>query len=272
MGSKPTTEKIKTRTGQIACSHTPGRDAYCLVHGLGGWKEFFADAFGHPTAAELAVVCPDLLGFGSSARLGNGAAYSMALQAEAVVECVASLGFDRACFVLHSISSALLPALLGQRRASVESVCLLEGNLVEEDTEWSGKLAAMSDDEFDKYYSWLLQKPHLVLASQLRAGQPRDAVREWAGSFAHADPRALRQTAAEGYSLTVSGEIVQAVRGSKVPIQYIRGRDEREWNGAALLAELGVSVQYIKGAGHYMMLDQPEATYEIVFGKDERRK
>lgn len=232
-----------------------------LLHGLGGDSTHFSGIFASPVADGRGLISVDMLGAGESARLSPGTPYTFELQARAIGELMQSLAIKRIGLALHSMAAGLLPqlsALSNGSRLQVDAVYLIEGNLVAEDANWSGELAAMSEDDFPSYWRTLTRTARVVLARQLAGSHDRAQIVEWAASFARWDTRAIRETAAELHSLTVSGEIAVAFRrfnGRKV---YLRGEDGRSWSGRAFLRETDSQYVGVPDAGHYVMLDAPD--------------
>ena len=254
-----------TTIGKVCYLWQHGTPDYVFIHGLGGQKDLFSGAFDQPGAVGKGVTCVDLLGYGESSRLDSNLRYSFRLQAEALREALLGLGITRFHLVLHSMSAALLPALTKFEELGISTVFLLEGNLLEEDADWSRNLSALSDEEYRVYFAKLRKHAHMILARQLRHPYSRAQIKEWARCFINTDKRALRETAHELYAMTCRGDILRALREFSGRVVYLRGVDDREWHGYALLAELGIELVKVANAGHYLMLDDPKQVYGKIF-------
>jgi pimeloyl-ACP methyl ester carboxylesterase len=104
--------RLYTRTGDPVAYALVGTSDRCVVllHGLGGTADFWQPLV--PTlAATYTVICPDLLGFGFSAK--PRVAYTPARHAAAVVAVLRELGATRVHAVVgHSVGGVVAIALL----------------------------------------------------------------------------------------------------------------------------------------------------------------
>lgn len=254
-----------TSIGTVCTDWRSGDPTYLFIHGLGGSRVHFADAFEHPDSSERGLLSIDLLGFGASDRLADTHRYSFKLQSVAVSEALSQLGPGRVNLVLHSMAAGLLtelPHMIGTR---LSRVFLLEGNLREDDATWSQTLSSMSDEEHRDYFARVQKTAPYVLARQLDRSHSKTRIRLWSNSFLEADERAMREMAIELFNVTRTGAIGEAVSRLKDRVVYVRGENRREWDGYGLLQQLGVDLVRIPNAGHYMMLDDPARVYEAIF-------
>jgi pimeloyl-ACP methyl ester carboxylesterase len=94
-----------------------------LVHGLGGSSRSWGAGYDATLAPRHRVVAPDLLGFGRSPR-PDGAAYTVAQQADLLAECLAAAGADDepAVVAAHSYGVAVAVTLLRRHPALVRGI------------------------------------------------------------------------------------------------------------------------------------------------------
>jgi pimeloyl-ACP methyl ester carboxylesterase len=256
---------FETSYGTASTIYKAGDPSFVFIHGLAGDKNIFSPAFEHPMAAGKELLSIDLLGFGESCRLNESTDYRFSVQAEVVREVLKSAGVTSFRLALHSMASGILPELLRFKEIDIQSIFLLESNMLAEESDWSRELSEMSDEEYRVYFKKIQKAARFVLASQLRRSHSRELVEQWSSCFIRADKRALRETAIELHQRTISGEIVEAMKTFNGQIVYLRGMDNRPWKGQALLEQLGIELIGLPNAGHYLMLDDPESVYSAVF-------
>ena len=257
--------KLETAHGTVSGVMREGCPHYVFIHGLGGDSNVFAPVFDHSGVEYRGLLSLDLLGFGSSSRLDDATPYSFALQANAVREALSQAGIEKFVLVLHSMASGLLPEMLKFDELEIETLFLLESNLLEEDAGWSRELSDMSDDEYRVYFQKVQKAARFVMASQLRRKHPREHLQQWSQGYVNSDERAMRETAIELYERTSSGKILDAVKAFDGRKVYFRGIDDCQWNGFDLLNSMGFETVKVPNAGHLLMLDDPEAVYGVIF-------
>lgn len=248
--------------GAIAATVLEGKPYHLFIHGLGGARFLFAGGFAEAASRGLGVIALDLPGFGDSAALADGHAYSLAGHAGAVRAVLAELGVDGCYLALHSMSGALLPELLD---GSVLGVTLLEANLTEEDADWSAEIIAMDDAAFDAYWSRITRHAKRIFGFQLHGQASSEQIADWARCFTMMDRRAFRETARIVNGATCGDGIVAALREFHGPKRYFRGASSAAWGGREGLAAMGVAYDEIENAGHYLFLDNPKALYPALY-------
>lgn len=257
---------LESNSGNISYLYRAGEPTFVFVHGLGGHKEHFRTAFDAHSGLGKGVLSLDLMGFGASGRLRDDEEYLLKNQAGALSTLLADLDIPSINLVVHSMSSGIIPDMLALGTVDVSAIYLLEGNLVEADSDWSGTLSAMSDDEYEDYIKRIKKTARLVLSRQLARPHLRNQVQEWSNCFQMADERALRETARHVHQATIGGEIAEALAEYSGPVVYIRGDADQDWPGRDTLASIGAEFVVIENAGHYMMLDAPNEVYQVIFG------
>lgn len=265
MTGLPIEKKINTKHGIISYYQQNGKPNYIFIHGLGGQKELFSGLFKIPTTHEKGIICIDLLGYGKSSRIVDNLKYSFNLQAEAIKEMLLSLRLEKNNIVLHSMSSALLPQLLKFKDIEISQIFLLEGNLIEEDADWSHSISVMSDLKYKTYFEKLQKYSHIILGQQLQRSYSEEEIKRWSKCFINTDYRALRETSQELYNITIRGDIIDTLRNFPGRIVYFRGINNRNWQGYKVLEKLGIEVIKVENAGHFLMLDKPEYVYSKIF-------
>ncbi len=257
---------VATAFGTMTAIQLAGAPVFVFVHGLGGAKHLFADAVQHAAARGLGLVAVDLPGFGDSARLPDGQTYTVERHAHALTATLDALGVGAHYLAVHSMSGALLPALLSSTPDRILGIALLEANLTAEDAGWSGEVSGMTDETFTRYSARLNRHAHRILALQLQTAATPERVAEWATCFTKMDRRAFRETAASVWQTSNDGTVLPALVSFTGPKTYYRGTMSPPWHGQTGLTAANTSYTEIPGAGHYLFLDQPTDLYGRVFG------
>jgi len=254
-----------TKYGTISYYQQNGTPNHIFIHGLGGQKDLFLGLFDFSFSQKKGILCIDLLGHGKSSRIARNLTYTFDLQAEALKELFLKLDIKKINLVLHSMSSALLPHILKFEDVKISQIFLLEGNLIEEDTDWSHSISVMSDIEYKTYFEKLQKYSDRILARQLRSTHPSERIKKWSQCFVNTDQRALRETSQELCKVTFKGDIVNTLHDFSGRIVYFKSTENEEWNGYEILKKIGAEVINIKNAGHYLMLDNPKFVYSKIF-------
>ncbi len=254
--------------GKVAAWRLKGSPLHVFVHGLGGCKSHFEQAFveAPPGRGVLAI---DLPGFGESDRFPPGIEYSFASHASALSEVLAKteadFGAARIVLIVHSMASGLLPEMLALRPSSFAGVFLLEGNLIADDAGWSRRLIEMGEIEFQRHLRLLQKGGHFALATELKAPQSQSELKRLSACYCQADGRAIRETASHALAVTNAGLVIHALKSFAGSKAYLRGSHSSPWAGWPILKEAGVSGLTIENAGHFPHVDNPGQTYSTIY-------
>jgi pimeloyl-ACP methyl ester carboxylesterase len=241
---------------------------YVFVHGLGGCKNHFEQAF-FEVPAGRGVLAVDLPGFGESDRFPEETDYSFAAHAavlgEVLCRTTKDLGAARIVLTVHSMASGLLPEILALEIQPFAGLALLEGNLVPEDAEWSRRIVDMGEIEFQRYFTSLQKGGQYALAAELKAPQSKAELKRLAVCYCLADSRAFRATAAHALADTNAGLVIHALRKFTGPKLYLRGSQSSPWAGWSALSEADVSGVVIEHSAHFPHVDNPKQTYSTIY-------
>jgi pimeloyl-ACP methyl ester carboxylesterase len=238
-----------TRIGDldIACLHRKsGADCVLFIHGLGCSKESFRDAFDfHWPDDSLSLLAFDLVGHGNSSKPADYT-YTLEQQAEIVTNLLRDLAVGNVHIVAHSMGGAI--ALLAMRSlTSVKSFFCLEGNLIAEDCTLSKRVAAVTEGKF-------VNEIYPLAPHQFR---PRGLPDELAPA-----PAAIYRSAKSLVYWSCEGNLLEEFVRLPVPRYYVHG--ERNKNIPVLGRLAGVEAIPIPTSGHFMMTDNPGATYGAI--------
>jgi len=216
------------------------------VHGLGASSPaYFAGVARHPALADWRSLLVDLLGFGLSDRPSTFG-YALTDHADALATALDAAGVTKAEVIGHSMGGAIAIVLAARRPDLVTSLVVAEGNLdpaQKTSTTVSSGIAAYREEDFLSY-----GHPE-VLA---RVGEL------WRATMRLADPLALHRSAV-GLARGTSPTMRELLTRLPIPRTFLVGADSGDLRGSGELAEAGVRIVTIAGAGHNMMLDNPDA-------------
>jgi pimeloyl-ACP methyl ester carboxylesterase len=227
-------------------------DLVVLLHGFGCAKECFDDAFVAEGLQDLSICTFDFPGHGDSER-SNASVYSLQSYADITNILLEKLSPKKVSMVCHSMGGAV-GLIATQERNDVTMFVNVEGNLVASDCGIvSRSTASQSFNTFKRSgYRKFLQDLR-------RSGRKPD--KAWARWYAQADPCALHETAMSLVEWSDSNKLL-ALFKSLHGRAYIYGENEIK---DYLIADLqDVSSYRIPDAGHFVMLDNPDAFYPLV--------
>ena len=181
----------------------------------------------------------------------------MKAQAEVLLRALDHLEVERCHIVAHSMGGLVAMEAVAIEPARFLSFVDLEGNLTPEDCFFSGKVAAQPFERFAEGGRRGFQ------ASLSRAGRDDPGMREYAGTFARAATDALHRSAVHTVADS-TGPLVDRL-ASIANACYVYGAKNRGlFPGEKLLADAGVPVFWVAGAGHAMAFETPDALYRLI--------
>ncbi|MBV2353714.1 alpha/beta hydrolase [Streptomyces sp. J2-1] len=227
----------------------PGTDPVRVyVHGLGAMASaYYARVAADPSLAGHRSLLIDMLGFGLSDRPADFD-YSLKSHADALAEALRVAGVARADVVAHSMGGAVAIVLAERHPELVGRLVVAEPNLdptVAVRKPGSSGIATYSEADFlDGGFAETLDRV-----------DP-----DWAVTMRLADPLALHRSAVRLAAATVR----ETLNGLAAPRTLLYGERGEAPGREEELTEAGVRVREIPGAGHNVMLDQPEAFVRAV--------
>jgi len=242
---------VAGRRLSIACARRDaGPDLLLMLHGLGCAKESYRAAFESAALADYSLCAMDLPGHGASDSMGG--ASTIDDFGSVVVEVARRCGGSRLHLVCHSLGGAV--GLVAAQELPVRSFVNIEGNMVPGDCGIvSRQTAAQPLGEF-------VATGFDSFVASLRASAD-DAARVWAEWYAACDPAAIHAAA---------GSLVEISDSSKLLAVFLEQRHARYVHGERsdvghLLPHLRVGmVAVIPRAGHFPMIDNPDALWAVV--------
>lgn len=242
----------------IACNyrHIEDADPIVFIHGFGCAKEHFRHAFDSSSIEKYSLIAIDLVGFGES-RGPEGFEYSMEEQADVMLKVLDQLEVGSFHLCAHSMGGLIAMEMAGLAPERILSFIDLEGNLTPEDCVFTGRVAAQTYEDFEKRG----RREFVYGLRSAASGDP--AIEEYLETFKMASSAALYKSAVH----TVADSKRSLVEGLSLIRKpcYIYGERSRGiYPGEKLLQEKGLPLFYIKGAGHFMAVDNPEELYGVI--------
>lgn len=218
----------------------PGTDPVRVyLHGLGAsCATYFATAAAHPALATHRSLMLDFLGFGISDR-PRSFGYALEDHADSVARVLDALHVSAADIVGHSMGGAVAIILARRRPDLVSHLVLAEPNL---DPSRRERIEEYTEDQF------------------VAGGFDRSLVAisaEWAATMRLADPVAVYRSE-RGLGDGFDPMMRDILAGLTMPRTLLVGELSDDVGGLARLRACGVVVLAVPGAGHQMMLDNPE--------------
>ena len=228
-----------------------------MLHGLGASAQ---STFGHvATFAELNEyrrLLIDLPGFGQSTAAADWSA-TIEGYADVVASFLDQLGLSSVALVGHSMGGSIAVALTTRRPDLVGRLIVAEPNLDANTGLFSGQIVRSSEEVF------LSRSREAILRSIHIAAKPNDAnTAVFAATVASASPQILYRSAVS-LRAERTPSFRQQLAAITVPRLYISGETSDEAT-ASELTSIGVAFAEIRGAGHVMMADDPDAFVRIV--------
>jgi len=246
------------RVGSMVIEDAGDGPAVVMVHGLGGTSNSFQTLMG--AAGGHRVLRPDLPGAGRSAyRPGLG---SLERMADALKDCLRAAGEERAHFVGHSMGTLLCQYLAAAQPKMVASLCLF-GPILEPPVaarqalkERAGAartsgMTGIADAISTASVSQASRDANPVAAAFVRESVTRQ---EPVGYAAHCE--ALSEAPAADHAAIRCPTLLVAGENDPVaPVDMVRRLGERID---------GARVEIIPGIGHWMMVEAPGRSAELL--------
>lgn len=226
----------------------------CLVflHGIGCTMESFDGAFLAKELQGYSICTFDFPGHGESSGL-SGSDYSLQMYADIADQVIRRLSFDRLCIVGHSMGGAVA-IIATQGRSDIECLVNADGNLVAQDCGLvSRDIAAQSSAAFT-------HQGYEQFVAALQSSSRTD-LRTWGQWCTKATPEALHQAARSLVEWSDSGKLFELFNALPHKAYLYGAQDDKGY----LLNQINdATISAVPGAGHFMMLDNPDFFYRLL--------
>lgn len=244
-----------------------GPESFVFVHGLGASMNSFDRCFGMDDFDGYTLAAIDLPGCGKSSR-PDDFSYTMADQADLVLEWIRSLGLTHIILVGHSMGGAICLYLAEALGTEVEAFFNLEGNLSREDCMFSGKVASGSWADFENEG---FQRFKDDLEESARETD-LPGLKNYYKNILRAHPRAYYLSSVSLVKESYEGNLNERFLDLSTEKWYVFGENSVNYTNMRFLDKHNISYFIVPESGHFMMDDQPDLFYELFFNSLKQHK
>lgn len=228
-----------------------------LVHGLGLSRSIWDKLI---PLINCEVVAIDLPGHGNS----KFECYDWKSIWHDIINSVPQTDITKASVVLHSFSAGALPEILNYRKRP-HSIYLLEGIVHPEDAIWTKVIAGMNVEDYKSWLTRWRSVSHMTLKSQLVRPQSSRDIEKWSSGFRVVKEDALFSMSAQLQSRVNSKELEFCLSNSQGNLTYLKGSKSKVGaSGINFVRGCGCRIEELQDAGHFPMLDNPEALARLL--------
>ncbi len=236
-----------------------GAESIVFLHGLGASKDSFKSCFELNSFKDYTLATPDLPGCGESRWL-DASSCTMGNQADIVLQWIRDMDLGSLTIVGHSMGGVIgiyLAEALGPR---VTKFFNLEGNLRGRDCTFSGKIASLSMEAFEK--RGLRQFKRTI--EDLMQVDPSPGLKEYYKSISRCSAQALYLSAVSLASESRGGRLKERFFNLPVEKWYVFGERSMDPSTRRFLEYHHIPYFTVPDSGHFMMEDQPHLFYEML--------
>ena len=222
----------------------------CLIHGYADSHACFASVLNSPIAAEANIFMVDLPGFGDAPLVKSG----IETHIQELVQAIEANNAALPCIILgHSMGGTV--ATMVAEGMSVKPALLIAVDSTLSAGQYSIASDASTAEEF---------KQNLALKIKTRLPASPD-IAHFATQIEISSAEALVYWAAEGLKIRAHDRVVKAFRELSCPKYYLIGRNSFEIADHQRLLDLFADVViWLPDAGHWIMLDTPQAFWQRI--------
>jgi len=225
-----------------------------FIHAFGDTGHCYDRVFCSRLLAHYRLIAVDLWGFGASPKRSDVrtvAEYSRALE----------MLISKACpnqpvgLIGHSIAGSMaveIATRLGNRVCGVFSI---EGNLTADDAMFTGKASDFDDPDTFKMS---------FLDDVWKMSQSSEALRHYYAGARMADSETMWHLGRDAKRISEENRLGEAFRGLQQPSNYYWSTVSTPQKTRQWIEQSGIPNEIYTGAGHWPMVEQPEATAQSV--------
>jgi len=239
----------------------PGAEPACVyLHGLGcAASSDFPPVTVRPPLNRRRSLLVDFFGFGYSDR-PESFSYSLQDHARTTALLLDHLGLTGCALIGHSMGGSVAITLAAERPDLVSALVAAEANLDPGVGTLSAQIASFSEADYTAS-----GHRKMLRAAVLDGLRGNTAMAAYAASFGLADPLGTHRSAVgllRGTEPSMRRNLIEL----NLPRAFVFGRQNLPDPDESCLAEKGVDVLVIPGAGHAMMEDNPDGFAEVIGG------
>ncbi|MCL4330125.1 MAG: alpha/beta hydrolase [Candidatus Thermoplasmatota archaeon] len=259
--------KIETFEGDIALrqlTNPASRKNIVFLSGLSGDRHYWDRLFDQSSLRQYNLIAVDLPGQGES-KFTPDYSFSMESQARAVLEALKHLGIVSFTGVFHSMAGVIGLIMCELKPSMLSNYVGLESQLVYQDTQWSAQIAASRENEYKEIWDDMLASADQFYTQALASTNPReirDTIKILVDSARKSPYYAIWRSAVSlcEYGKRNLPDKLELLRG--ISSHYLIGqKNYRDFDVySPIFKKYGIEVEFIRRAGHVMMLENPEET------------
>lgn len=233
-----------------------GRLPILFVHGLGGSAEQWRDVLAH-LPGSIDCVALDLPGHGRSDVGGESDALSIADLSTAVGAVADGLDWRRFLIVGHSLGAAVAVHYAGSRPRRTAGLLLVDPN---------GDQSRIPESDRRTFLDAVQDQAHEELRWQyqdLLAGSSEETRQKVVEDLEATQPEVLLQTLAAAFDYSPLEDLDTYTGAQQGPIRCLLSpMNDLPYSLHRLRPDLQVAI--VRGSGHWIMLDEPDALLELL--------
>ncbi len=233
-------KNLSVSAGDLSYSRTINENqnfSVLFIHGLENMGNWFQEQINQYCLGEYSWILPDLIGFGNSAKSENINDYTMEQQANNLVHLLLEERVRYVLIIAHSMGGAIAIelveklALNKQINIRIKGIVIMEGNLDENDTFYSSKIAERPFEEYQK-----------------KTKNKKNAFSFWASSVD------LVKVSKKDYLLP------KLMKYLEFPVYFVFGEQNKgRYTSEGLIEKNGLPLIYITNAEHSPHIENPKS-------------
>lgn len=229
-----------------------GDEWIVCLHGIQSYKSLFSDFFNQPFLRNYSLLGIDLVGFGNSSKPENFS-YDIADQAKIVGQIAKGLNIEKLHVIGHSLGGTVGTHMLKPLEHVIQSFINLEGNLTLADSSLTKEVVTYTFEEFrDEKYAQIKEKVKNSgeVSANLRS-KGLDLIPDYA----------FYKTSHSIINWVKNDDLLHLFTSAHCKRLYIYG-DQTAFKKD--IAPDSAQKVEIPNSGHFMILDNPQATYHAI--------
>jgi hypothetical protein len=237
------------------------KSSIIFFHGLCGCKSHFDNSskffFGYKNLTF------DLIGFGKNRLKLNVKKSILSQQIKYIEKKISDSEVENLVLVFHSLATILIPHLFKSIKINkkISHIILIEGDIIEENLQWSKKISNMNKSSYNRYISKFKTNSTFVMKSQLI--NKKNYKKKYSDCFKNFDSIILRKFCKECVQNIKNNTVYNFLKKIKVKKLLVVSSLNNKFYSKKI-KKLFNRTNIIKNSGHYPMIDNPKKTYESI--------